>query len=86
MALSSWPEKFQKKDSEPKGKIVTVEIDSYVQIQTLKATGFGEDGDRELIWIPHSQSPQTENAKVGEYFQTIDIPEWLAEEKGLLEC
>ena len=86
MPLSEWPEKFQDKP-EPRGEIVEVEFDDemLVLVKTQEAIGLTDTDDYggEIpLWIPISQI-DGEVPERGEWIDSIRIPKWLADEKGL---
>lgn len=58
-----------------------VDVDVKVKAQTTQAVLFS-DGDTEC-WIPRSQIIDGDEYENGEEV-TITIPEWVAEEKGLI--
>lgn len=86
MNLSQWPEKFENDPTEgPKGKLVevTFEEEAEVVVKTKKTIGLQyEDCDEVDIWLPISQI-DGDIPDVGDFIETITIPEWLADEKGL---
>ena len=81
--LSEWPEHFR--DGNSDSEMVTVEFveEMCVLAETDKAIGIAavdSDGDVEY-WLPKSQL--TENYTQDDVLDEIELPLWLAEEKGL---
>lgn len=64
-----------------------------VKVVTDKAFGIEVVGDPELLWLPKSQVTGVNGKEVsgepdmdrGYEVQSVQIPEWLADEKGLEE-
>lgn len=86
MPLSKWPDHFRD-EPEPKGEIVEVEFEYEMVVcaKTDQAIGLTdvEDSSEVLFWIPISQI-DGEIPSRGDWIESIRIPDWLAEEKGLL--
>jgi len=86
MPLSEWPDKFQDKP-EPRGEIVEIVFadEMLVLARTDKAIGLTdtEDYDGDIaLWIPISQI-DGDVPERDDWIDSIRIPRWLAEEKGL---
>lgn len=60
-----------KKDND----IVTIEVDLKVETKAAYGINIGEE---QLVWVPKSQCEYDEDD------ETLQIPEWLAIEKGLV--
>ena len=83
VALSQWPDKFIKQDKKDDRAPL---IEAWVQGKVIKVTTDAvllQTGDVKT-WVPKSQCPIIENAKLGDYFEHIEVPEWFAKEKQLL--
>ena len=88
MPLSEWPEHFRRDDfNEP--EMVTVEFEEEMRVEAVTDKAIGlSDGDVDFsgrteiqYWLPKSQLSQ--EYEQGEWIDEIELPLWLAEEKGL---
>jgi len=66
----------------------TVELEVYLQVISNEAYGIYENEpefgvEQELIWIPKSKV-ESDNIIEANSIVTIEIPEWLATDKGLI--
>lgn len=64
------------------GKSDLIDVAATIQVRTEKALGLwegevDEKGKKVLIWVPLSQVEENDDG-------TITMPEWLAEDKGLI--
>ena len=86
MALSEWPDKFKRDSGHEPHDFVTIgfEHSMFVKVITDKSIGLAIDefGSDVEIWIPKSQVGGI-LSKRGEWIDSIEIPRWLADEKGL---
>ena len=82
MALSSWPADWEDDVSEPK-QIIRVEFGESVLVktETEKAIGLQFGDDDKSTWIPKSQIGGKCPSR-GEWIDSIQIPQWLADEHG----
>ena len=67
---------------------MNVELEVYLQVISDNAYGVYENVpefgiEQELIWIPKSEV-ESDNITETDSLVTIEIPEWLATEKGLV--
>ena len=81
MTLSEWPEHF--KEDNRRQDAIEVVVDAVVSVVTERAVGL-DIGDDDLLWLPKSQCPCIADAEVGDEYKSVDMPEWLAEDKGLI--
>lgn len=63
------------------GEVLVVDVDVKIIRETERA--FLVDDSKVETWIPKSQIEDVDTFEVGEE-TTITIPEWLAEENGLI--
>lgn len=63
-------------------ELVEVEITDPVEVETPKAIMFTHEGEE--FWIPKSQIGNDSEVQGKGDTGTLIIPEWLAEEKGLI--
>lgn len=62
----------------------TIEVAVEIMGETDKALLVSDTGDRDdAVWIPKSQIEYPDGSKRGDTV-TIEMPEWLAEDKGLI--
>ena len=62
----------------------TVELDLYFVAETAMAYGVtDEEPDDPVIWLPKSQVEMLSDTRLGGVAK-FDVPEWLAEAKGLV--
>lgn len=64
-----------------KGKMIDIDIDGITH-QTDRAILIKIDDDE--IWLPKSQVKFTADPKDPELTKTVHVPEWLAQDKGLI--
>lgn len=59
-----------------------IDIDGAIEAQTAKAVLFHTGNKEEAVWLPLSQIEVDETGIGG--IVTVTLPEWLAEDKGLI--
>ena len=60
-----------------------IDIFGRVHAETERAVRFSETGDdKDAVWLPRSQIEIEPASKAG--YVTVTMPEWLAQEKGLI--
>ena len=60
-----------------------IDIFGRVHAETERAVRFSETGeDDKAVWLPRSQIEMQSGDKAG--YVTVTMPEWLAQEKGLI--
>lgn len=60
-----------------------IDIFGRVHAETERAVRFSETGDdKDAVWLPRSQIEIEPASKAG--YVTVAMPEWLAQEKGLI--
>lgn len=83
MALSNWPDHFDNSDSDAETVVVTFDDQMVVVAETEKAIGLAEDEGLPVdMWFPKSQIVGSAPKK-GTWIDDLEIPQWLADEKGL---
>ena len=87
MALSEWPDKFKRDSGHEPHDFVTATFEESMCVRVVSEKAIGlSDSELSVVpiefWIPKSQVGGI-LPKRGEWIDLIEIPRWLADEKGL---